>query len=244
MKTKFIIVDDDELQIDYLSTLLSKFDDFIFLASFSDALEAREKIISLQPDLILLDIEMPDLNGIELIKSLKNQPKVIFITSHLEFAVEAYDLDAIDYIVKPISIDRLIKALDKVRQIRTLLSNQVEDNPISKHDNDSFFIRDNNAYVKINYDDVLYIESAGNFSFIHCKDQQKKIVLANLSKMEEQLPSEQFIRSSRSHIVNKKFINTITSDHVYINDIELNIGKQYAENLIKKVVSQNLIKRK
>lgn len=239
----YIIVDDDELQIDFLQMQLDNIEELHCLAVCTNAFDARKKIIEHKPDLLILDIEMPELSGIQLVKSMKEVPAVIFVTSHTGYAVEAFDIEAIDYIIKPVATERLIRAIDKVKKLKTSPAMNVPEAELS-FDSDAFFTRDKNTYVKTAYKDVLYIESSGNFSFIHTIDNNKQIVLANLAKMEEQMPSNLFIRISRSFIINKQYVRSINTEQIQLQDTYLNIGKQYAEKVLATIIGKNVIKRK
>lgn len=239
----YIIVDDDELQIDFLQMQLDNIEELHCLAVCTNAFDARKKIIEHKPDLLILDIEMPELSGIQLVKSMKDVPAVIFVTSHTGYAVEAFDIEAIDYIIKPVATERLIRAIDKVKKLKTSPALNVPEAELS-FDSDAFFTRDKNTYVKTAYKDVLYIESSGNFSFIHTIDNNKQIVLANLAKMEEQMPGNLFIRISRSFIINKQYVKSINTEQIQLQDIYLNIGKQYAEKVLATIIGKNVIKRK
>ncbi|RYE00114.1 MAG: response regulator transcription factor [Sphingobacteriales bacterium] len=239
----YIIVDDDELQIDFLQLQLENIDELYCLAVCTNALDARKKIIAHNPDLLILDIEMPDLTGIQLVKSMKEVPAVIFVTSHTGYAIDAFDVEAIDYITKPVAPERLIRAIDKVKKQKAALSLHVPEAALS-FDTDAFFTRDKNTYIKTSYKDVLYIESSGNFSFIHTLEGNKQIVLANLAKMEEQMPGNLFIRISRSFIINKQYVRSINTEQIQVQDTYLNIGKQYAEKVLTAIIGKNVIKRK
>ncbi len=239
----YIIVDDDELQIDFLQMQLDNMDELHCLAVCTNAFDARKKIIEHKPDLLILDIEMPELSGIQLVKSMKEVPAVIFVTSHTGYAVEAFDVEAIDYIIKPVATERLIRAIDKVKKLKTSATLNAPEAELS-FDSDAFFTRDKNTYIKTAYKDVLYIESSGNFSFIHTLDNNKQIVLANLAKMEEQMPGNLFIRISRSFIINKQYVKSINTEQIQLQDTYLNIGKQYVEKVLAAIIGKNVIKRK
>ena len=241
-KLSYLIIDDDTLQIEHLLSILDKIEEVHCLATSTDPIKGRKLITELQPDIIFLDIEMPELTGIQLIKSLKHTQNVIYITSHLGYAVDAFDVEAIDYIVKPATPDRVMRAIDKVMKSR---KPEEESKIASELDfqQDYCFIRNNHSYVKINYQDVNFIEASGNFSFIHTTDGNKQIVLANLTKMIEQLPEHTFIRISRSHIVNKQQVTAINSETLQINEQQLAIGKLFSEKVMKDIIGNSAIKR-
>lgn len=239
----YIIVDDDELQIDFLQMQLHNMEELHCLEVCTNAFDARKKIVGLKPDLLILDIEMPGLTGLQLVKSMKELPAVIFVTSHPGYAVDAFEVEAIDYIIKPVAPERLIRAIDKVKKLKDKQSLNTPDAELN-FDQDAFFTRDKHTYVKTAYKDVLYIESSGNFSFIHTLCGGKQIVLANLAKMEEQMPGNIFIRISRSFIINKQYVRSINSEQIQVENTFLNIGKQYAEKVLATIIGKNVIKRK
>ncbi len=239
----YIIVDDDELQIDFLQMHLSQITGLHCMATYTNAFEARNKIIEQKPELVILDVEMPGLTGIQLVKSLNNPPCVIFVSSHPTYAADAFDVEAIDFIVKPVAPERLMRTIDKA--IMTIEQVAV---PVSYADDFSiersaFFVKDKNVHIKIEYADVLYIESSGNFSVIYFTDQTKQLVLANLAKMEAQLPSNRFVRISRSAIINIEHISSIGLDTLFIKEEELPIGKPFLDRVMKEVVGNNCIRR-
>ncbi len=238
----YIIADDDEMQIDFLQMQLENIDGLHCLAVCNNAFDARKQILEQHPDLLILDIEMPELTGIQLVKSIKEVPAVIFVTSHPGYAVDAFEVEAIDYIIKPVAPERLMRAIDKVKKLKAATLDNPE--PDLNFDADAFFTRDKNTYVKTAYKEVLYIESSGNFSFINTIDGGKQIVLANLAKMEEQMPAHQFIRISRSFIINKQHVRSINTEQIQVQDIYLNIGKQYAEKVLATIIGKKVIKRK
>lgn len=239
----YIIVDDDELQIDYLQMHLSHIAGLCCMATYTDAFEARNKIIEQRPELIILDVEMPGLTGIQLVKSLNNPPSVIFVSSHSTYAADAFNVEAIDFIVKPVAPERLMRTIDKaimtIEHVQGPVSH-VDDFSIERN---AFFVKDKNVHIKIEYSDVLYIESSGNFSVIYFTSQDKQLVLANLSKMETQLPSNRFLRISRSAIINIEHISSIGLDTLFIKEEELPIGKPFLNRVMTEVVGNNCIRR-
>jgi DNA-binding LytR/AlgR family response regulator len=242
-RLNYILVDDDELYRDYTHMQLEHIPQLHCLAICDNALTAREQIILLQPDLLVLDIEMVGLSGMQLVKSLTKVPLVIFITSHINFAVDAFELDAVDYLVKPVSQDRLFRAIDKVRKLMSIeqVSNDLED---FEQEADHFFIKDRNQHVRLNFADVVYIESLGNFVTFFMKNGDKKIALVSLNQLEIQLAHADFVRISRSHIINKNFVTSIENEKIiYLNNVPLSIGKTYVSTVITLILGNSTIKR-
>ncbi len=176
------------------------------------------------PDLLILDIEMPGLSGIQLAKSLKQMPMIIFISSHAHYAADAFEVDAIDYLVKPTAPERLFRAIDKVRHLVEMKNSIPSNEGFKTSDETSFFIKEKNAFARIQYDDVLYIESLADFVNIFLVNGTKKIALVNLKNLEPQLPASLFIRISRTHIVNNAKITSIESSLIMLGKVQLPRG--------------------
>lgn len=242
-KLSYILADDDEMYRDYLLEQLSLYSDLECIAVCENAFATLEKLQSHSPDFLILDVEMPNLTGIQLVRSLKQVPLVIFVTSHPHYAVDAFELDAVDYLVKPFSAERLLKAINKIRELVQLKTETPVQDSVMNVEQDSFFIKDKNTYIKIAYDDVLYIQSLGDFSYIFLQNGDKKIVLSTLKSLEQQLPAKQFVRISRTHLANSKKITAIDTEMAQIGKIQLSIGKTYVEAAMKAILGNQVIKR-
>lgn len=240
----YILADDDSLYRDFTLMQLSEIKDVTCLAVCENAIIAREKILELQPDFIILDIEMPGLSGLQLAKSLKQLPFVIFITSHSNFAVDAFELDAIDYLVKPAAIERLMRSIDKIKVLHDIKKNSTSNEAFQLKENDSFFIKEKNALTRIYYNEVLYVESLGDFVTIFLENGDKKVVLVSMKNLEQQLTNTSFIRISRTFMVNSQKVTSIENEMVFINQkIQLPIGQTYSEAVHKNIIGNSAIKR-
>lgn len=239
----YIIADDDELYREVLTQQLAIIPGLQCFASCASALEASTQVRELNPDLLILDVEMPGLTGIEFVKTLPSIPLVIFISSHPTYAVDAFELDAVDYLVKPVSNMRLLKAIEKARAL-TELKRSIPDGEGFRNSNEqSFFIKEKNVFVKIHFDDVLYIQSLGDFVNIFLNNGEKKIVLVSMKNIEQQLPSSFFLRISRTHIVNKDKITALETGMLMLDKLQLPIGKTYNDIVMKSVVGNAAVKR-
>jgi two-component system, LytTR family, response regulator len=239
----YIIADDDELQRELVQQYLTFVPNLQCLGACPDAKQVLNLLQIESPDLLLLDIEMPGMSGLELAKSLQILPLIIFITSHSHFAKEAFDLDAVDFLTKPITPERLKKAIDKALKLIEMKQSIKLTEGFKIEANDSFFIKEKSAFLKINYDEVLYIESLADFVIIFLKSGKKHIALANMKSVEHQLPGAIFIRISRSHMVNKQKVTSIETSSVFIENIQLTIGKLYSEHVVNEIVGSLAIKR-
>lgn len=239
----FILADDDAIYCELILQYLKLIPNCYCLAACESALSASVQLQHFNPDLLILDIQMPELSGLQFVKSLAHQPLIIFITSHLHFAAAAFEVDAIDYLVKPVSKERLIKAIEKARLLLEMKKAAKIGELFKPSDDLSFFIKDKNTFIKINYNDVLYIQSLGDFVNIILQNGEKKIALVSLKNLNQQLPQTQFIRISRTHIVNKQKITSIETKSLLIDKIQLFIGKTYSESVVPAVIGNAAVKR-
>jgi DNA-binding LytR/AlgR family response regulator len=227
-----IIVDDDNLSRKVLGEHVKRSSFLTLTGVFDNAIEARNKLAETSDiDLIFLDIQMPEMDGFELIDSLENPPAVIMVTVNEELAVKAYDFDVIDYLVKPVSYSRFCKAVDKVVRYQNKNAREnVGQNEV--------FIKKGSSLVKLKLVDIIVVEALENYVVVHT-DKEKYTIHFTMKAIEQQLPSLIFIRVHRSFIVNKNRIVMIKDNSVDISgDLDVKnipIGKSYRENLLKEI---------
>ena len=225
-KIRCLIVDDEPLALKVMQAHLEKVSEVEIIAACSQALEAFEMIQHSSIDLIFLDIQMPELTGIGLVKALENPPKVIFTTAYREYALEGFELDVVDYLLKPISLPRLLRALDKYRrQIQTPFSP-----PPSTHEASPRYlsVHSNRQLININLDDILYIESMSDYVKIHL-EEQVIISKQRISHLQEKLAGEGFLRIHRSFLVSIASITAFTNEEIHIGAQRLPIGRTYKQ---------------
>ncbi len=239
----YILADDDELYREYTLDQLNAIAGMQCLCVCENALITREKLAQYTPDLLVLDVEMPGLSGIQLAKSLKQLPFTIFITSHPNYAADAFELDAVDYLVKPVAPERLLRAIDKVRTLAEIKASTTTTEAFQPKDDGSFFIKDKHTFLRVAYNDVMYAESLGDFVNLYLQNGEKKIVLVSMKNLEQQLPASNFTRISRTHLVNKQKVTAIDTELVHINKIQLHIGKTFADTVLTSIVGGQAIKR-
>ena len=236
MSTKCIIVDDEPLAIEILESYVAKVDQLQLVSTFRNAISAFTFLQQESVDLIFLDIQMPKLSGIDFLKTLKHPPKVIFTTAFRDYAIEGFELEIVDYLLKPIPFDRFLKAVAKVFHQPINASA-----PSSKHE----VVSDNYVYFKVDKKmiktkmaDVLYIESIKDY--VKVKTSDKEIVTQQkISYLEESLPREQFLRIHRSFIVNLEKIDAYSATDVEIGKHNIPIGRNY-KNDVMKVLAKNM----
>ncbi len=251
-----IITDDNIIERDALFFHLSRIKNITVIASCNNGEETAALLQEQSVDIVFSDIDMPRLNGIDLLKGISNPPVFIFISSFPEYAAESYNLDAIDYIVKPASFERVKKAVDKAIEYIEIKNNTklysekiVSENQISEFGSqlsteDFFFIKENNNYSKLNIHDITHIESMGDFSKIHTSGQKKSVVLVSLKNIERQLSPRIFRRIHRQYIINLLQVGSVNNTEVQLLDKTIiPISSSYRQSLIESVVERKLLKR-
>ncbi len=244
-KIKCIIADDNIIDRDLLEMHLSKLPQFEIVATCKDGFEAQQVVSAQDIDVVFSDIDMPVLNGINFLKTLKKAPVFIFVSSHSEYAVESYNLDVIDFIVKPATFERLLKSANKAIEYLDLKSAPPATQGATTLEKDNyFFIRESNDLVKLHFEDVAYIESMGDFSKIFTLQDKKHITLVSLKNLEQQLPPEFFSRIHKQYIINHNHISAISNDELTIAGKHLlSLSPSYRLTLLDKVVNKKIVTR-
>jgi len=225
---KCIIVDDDEMARASLEMHCQKIDDIEVLATFDQGVEALTWLRKNQPDVIFLDIEMPDLTGIELVKSVDNLPQIIFTTSHTEYAVEAFEHQVTDFLPKPVTLPRLLKAIERARELSHPAEQEIKD------DKNEIFARVDGRYVRIPLQDILYIESIGDYIRVITR-QKPFIIHSTLRNIQDRLGNRDFFKIHRSYIVNLTKVVDIEDTNLVVNDKVLPISRAHRPDLLKKI---------
>jgi DNA-binding LytR/AlgR family response regulator len=220
-----LIVDDEPLARSLLKDYVSKISSLRLVDVCSNPLAAMEVLKVNQVDLLFLDIQMPEITGISLLKIMKNKPLVVLTTAYSEYAIESYELDVVDYLLKPITFQRFLQAVDKVSSRLQQPQNQTE-KVIPSTGQPFIFVKDGTKLVKVNWSDILYIEGLKDYVTIHTR-QQKIISLQRLKALEEQLPADQFIRIHNSFIVALSAIDSVQKNEIHIGQAVLPISDSY-----------------
>ncbi|MFC2152444.1 LytR/AlgR family response regulator transcription factor [Bacteroidota bacterium] len=232
-KTKCIIVDDEPLAIEVIENHLSKFEDFEIIAKCNNAVAAFEIIRKKNVDLIFLDIQMPKITGVDFLKSLKHPPKVIFTTAYREYAIDAFELDVVDYLLKPISFERFLQSVNKFYEVsgRDLTIFNSQENQSNFTEPYTYIKADKKMY-KVYLKDIIYIEALKDYAKIIC-EKKSLITKHPISAFEEKLPSNLFIRIHRSFIISTAKIEAFNSTEIDIADRQLPIGRSYKNQVLK-----------
>lgn len=236
-----ILVDDEPLALDVLETHLEKIPELNLVRKCANALEANDALRNNNIDLMFLDIQMPQLTGIDFLRTLANPPMVIFTTAYPNYAVQGFELDALDYLLKPISLERFIKATNKAIDQINLKKGGSATAEVITEGSDYIFVKADKKLIKVNYADIIYIEGLKDYVIIRM-EASRVITLQTMKSLEEKLPAGNFKRIHRSYIVNVERINAIVGNMVEITEKgqakHLPIGKNYREELLN-IVNQN-----
>ena len=238
-----IIVDDEPLALDVLETYIEKIPELNLVKRCNNALEANEALKSNEIDLMFLDIQMPQLTGVDFLKTLSKPPLVIFTTAYAYYAIEGYELNVLDYLLKPISLDRFMKAVNKaVEQIELQSNNTPSAEASDSVDGEDFiFVKADKKLVKVKYKDIIYIEGLKDYVIIRL-GPSRVITLQTMKSLEDKLPSSLFKRIHRSYIVGIDKIKAVVGNMIEIEEKgqtkHLPIGKNYREELLN-IINKN-----
>lgn len=232
MKIKCILVDDEPLAVKVLQNYFSNFSEFEVVATFNNSLEALDFINSNSLDAVFLDINMPVMTGFELISLMEKKPKVIITTAFREFAAESYDLEVLDYLVKPIPLPRFIKCINKITAEFSLKNNlKIEPVRTDSH----IFIKVDKKMVKINIDEILFIEGMKEYIKVVTLDKTY-ITHKSLTSLSEELPPERFIRIHKSYTIAIDKVKFIEGNRIQIHSYALPIGRNYNKDVKSRIL--------
>lgn len=229
MKTRCLIVDDEPLAIRLIEKHISQIDSLQVVATCNSALKAFEIVNTQEIDLLFLDIKMPQLTGIDFLKSLKNPPKTIFITAYRDYALESYELETVDYLLKPVTFERFVKAIDKFFRQNTSKVAPVQRETITT---DYILIKSGSKHHKVNLADIVYIESLKDYIKVHLENKTSIVSKYKLGEIEQELSTFQFLRIHRSYIINTSKVTAFSSNDIDVNSQEIPIGASYKEKVI------------
>lgn len=234
---KCIIVDDEPPAIRILQKYVEQLPDLECLATTQKSIEALQMVETLKPDMLFLDIQMPELTGIQLSTLLKDKVKIIFTTAYAQFALEGFELNVVDYLLKPISFDRFIQSVEKVRnQIQSQIPKE------KKNDEEEFFFvktDGKNRFKKIDLNEILYLESVKNYVIIHTADDEI-ITYNTLKYFEESMPERQFVKIHKSYLVSIHKIEKTDTHEVWIAERNLPLGNTYKNMFFEKINKKTL----
>lgn len=238
MKINAIIIDDEPVARKGLKEYISDIDFLHLAGEYDNALVANEIISSGMAQLLFLDIEMPKLTGLEFFKTLQNPPPVIFTTAYPQYALEGFEVNALDYLVKPISFDRFLKAVQKAKEYFEVR----EKNVTEVNRSDYFFIKADNKLVKIFYSDILFAEALQNYVLIHTAER-KYMTYLTFKSLEGYLPADRFIRVHKSYIIAAEKIDSIEGNGIRIGQAHIPISRNLKDEAMEKLLKGRFLKR-
>ena len=230
---KWVIIDDEPLAREGIKTLASNIPWMEYCGEFANPLEAGDYLSKNKIDLVFMDIEMPKISGIDYLKNCPYNFKVIITSAYTEYALESFELNVVDYLLKPIRFERFLKAVTKLQNTEASVARSI---------NQEVYIRSNRKYVRILTDNIQYIEGLKDYVIIHCSDQKIDLAI-NLKQALSHLPQHTFLRINKSYAINTNQIQHIDSDIVRIATVDLPIGDAYKADVIKFISSKKTLKR-
>ncbi|MDR2920615.1 MAG: LytTR family DNA-binding domain-containing protein [Tannerella sp.] len=233
MKIKCIITDDEPMARKGLRGYIEKIDFLTLIGECEDAIELNTMLKTAQVDLIFLDIEMPDMTGLELLSNLTNPPKVIIVSAYEQYALKGYEFDVVDYLLKPVSFDRFLKSVNRVHDLL-----QTE----QKEGNDYIFVKSDKQLKKILFKDILFIESMENYVVIQTVSS-KEIVYTTLKQLYESLPQDIFQQIHRSYIVNIDQVNAIDGNQLDVHSYKIPVARNFRDKIYDLIIKNRLINR-
>ncbi len=247
MSYRCILVDDNLLERDDLESQLRKIPQLEIVGVAENGIEASSMLAANPVDIVFTDIDMPGLNGLSLVRSLRNRPAIIIITAHPEYAIQGFELDVVDFVAKPVMFERLLqsvqKAGDYLRMQQMKQTATVSDAPTDEKDN-YFFIREATTLTRLQFQDVAYIESKGDFSKVYTLGDKSHLTLVSLKNLEASLPSAMFLRVHKQYIINLTHISTIGQEELVLDGrFSVPLSASFRQTLLDKVVDRKLISR-
>ncbi|MBO9565620.1 MAG: response regulator transcription factor [Niastella sp.] len=234
MKIKCLLVDDEPPAVDLITTYIERVGDLEIVGKCNNAIEAFGFLQKTKVDLLLLDIQMPKMTGLDLIRALHDRPKIIVITAYREFAADGFDLDVLDYIVKPVSFDRFLKAIAKYNQYTLLRQTETPEQAPDAFEKAYMYFKVNKQVKKVFLKDIIYIESIKDYVKIVTTDKPL-ITYQRLGYMEEKLPENKFLRIHKSYIIAIDRISGYNNDLINVDGFELPLGRSYKQGFLKVV---------
>ncbi len=238
MKIMCIVIDDEPLARKGIKEYIGDVDFLELYGEFDSPLKATELINGGKVQLLFLDIQMPKITGLDFFKTLKQPPPVIFTTAYPQYALEGYEVNALDYLVKPVSFERFLKAALKAREYYEVRDKNTSD----ADDSTFFFIKVDNKLVKVEYDEVLYVEALQNYVLIHTP-AKKYMTYLTFKAIEEYLPSDKFLKVHKSYIVAASKIDSIEGNDIRIGDEHIPVSRNQKEEVMEKLLKNRFLKR-
>ena len=244
MSMKCIIIDDEPLAREGMELNIEEVKDLSLEGQFGSPVDATEYLTQNEVDLLFLDVEMPEMNGLDFLRSLSVKPMTILTTAYTDYAIEGYELGVIDYLVKPIRMERFMKAVNKARELHQLKQNsQLKGNYITtEQTEDHIYLKADRKYVKVMLNDIEYIQGMKDYVMVYTNDDRIMTAM-NLKTINKQLDSTQFVRISKSYIINISKIQEVKNNSVIVGEEDIPLGKTYKDYFIDNYIKNRLLER-
>lgn len=238
MKTKCLVIDDEPLARDLMRSHIEKLENIEIVAECGDAMKALQELRNHRVDLMFMDIQMPQITGIEFLKMLKHPPKVIITTAYREYALDGFELDVVDYLLKPITFERFLKSINKYYQnVKEELQNSAPELSMNNIGEAFIYVKENKKVIKLHLNEILYVE--GLSEYVQIYTQKKKVITkTSMTNMQEKLSAADFLRIHKSFIVSMSKIEAFTPHSIDVPGKELPIGRSY-KNLVLQALQYN-----
>lgn len=220
-----IAIDDEPIALDIIAAHASKVPFVELTASFTNAFEAISYLQQHKVDLVFLDIKMPDISGIDFVKALSRPPMIVFTTAYSEHAVQSFELDAVDYLLKPFSLSRFLKACHKAKELYDLR------NPSNDTRSEAIFVKDGYEQVKVYLNEICYIEASGNYTRLHLTGDKMLSTRITINELADLLPGKEFVRVHRAYIISKNKVTRFDRSQIWIDEKIIPVGATYLSNL-------------
>lgn len=237
-----IIIDDEPLAREAIAMLIDQTDGLDLTGSFNSPEAAANFIENHTVELIFLDIQMPGISGIEFARTIPKETFVIFTTAYSEFATDSYEVDAIDYLIKPVKLERFQKAVEKAHTYSKLFKADYANNNIEQIADDFFFVKADRRIFKVYFNNILFIQGLKDYVVMH-SENQKVITAMNIKTIYDQLPKDMFVRVSKSYIINVKHIGALDNNTVYIGTNEIPIGNIYRDFFFNEFITRKIVNK-
>ncbi|MCB0663094.1 MAG: response regulator transcription factor [Saprospiraceae bacterium] len=239
---KCIIVDDEPLAREGMELNVQEVPFLECVGTFPSALDANEFLHNNQVDLVFLDIQMPGITGLDFIRILKDKPMFILTTAYPEFALESYELDVVDYLVKPIRLERFLKAVNKAKDLYLLQEKSENNSPQVNNEDGFIYLKSDRKILKVFLKDIRFISGMKDYVMVHT-NKDRIMTAMNLKTIFEQLPQDQFARVSKSHLINVHYLESMDGDEINLGNDKIPLGKTYRDDFINRFIKDNLLER-
>lgn len=237
MKFKCFVLDDEPLASQLIEDYVGRLPDLELVGVSNSPSQALSILQQTPVDILFLDIQMPGLSGFDILRPLSYKPKVVFTSAHKEFALDCYEFDVIDFLLKPVSFERFLKAIGKIYRFHPVVSNMIQESPETKTTKEYQYFKVDKEMVKINLEDILWIESIKDYVKIHTP-HKTLVSYLRMNYLEEKLPDNQFVRIHKSYIISLNQIQAVSSTYIKIQGTEIPIGRFYKAKL-EEVLERN-----